>query len=75
MLAKHAAGEEPCQREAALSGIRCKAVHVDESGDLAGVCRHVRDDGSAIGVGDEHDGPVNGADDIADTGRVGGQVP
>ena len=74
VLAEHAAGEQPGQREAALTGIGCEAVHVDEPGDLAGVCRHVRDHRSAVGVGDEHDRPFDRADEVADARGVGGQV-
>jgi len=72
--AEHAAGIDPGEREAALAGVRCEGVHVHESDDLAGVSRDVRDHRSAVGVPDEHDRPVDGADEVADGGSVGGQA-
>ena len=67
-------GNSAREREAALTGIGREAVDVDESDDLAGVRGDVRDHGAAVGVGDEHDRPVDGADEVADGGGVGGQT-
>jgi len=63
------------EREGALAGLRRKAGDVDEPGDLAGVGVDVRDHGAAVGVPDEHDRPVHGADQVADRGGVGGEAP
>jgi len=57
-----------------ITGLRGESVDVHEPGDLAGVGVDVRDHGAPVGVGDEHDRPLDAADDVADGGGVGGEA-
>jgi hypothetical protein len=69
-LPGHAAGELAGQRDAALAGLRSETVDVDESDDLTGVGVGVGDHGAGVGVSDEHHGPLDRANEIADRLRV-----
>ena len=57
-----------------LTGLRGESVGVDEPDDLAGVGGDVRDHRAAVGVGGEHDGPVDRADDVGDGRGVRGEA-
>jgi hypothetical protein len=60
--------------EAVLTGLGCKSVDVDKPGDQGVVGVDVRDHGAPVGVGDEHDRPVDGAHHVADRLGVGGKA-
>ena len=66
--ARHGAGRVG----GALAGLQREGRDVDQADDLAGVRRHVGDDGPAVGVADEHDRPVDRADQLGQPGRVAG---
>jgi hypothetical protein len=57
-----------------LTGLRGKSVGVDEPDDFAGVGRDVGDHRSAVGVGGEHDGPVDRTDDVGNSRGVRGEA-
>ena len=67
-------GNMPASWKQFSPGVRREAVDVDEPGDLAGVGVDVGDHGAAVGVGDEHDRPVDRADEVADGCGVGGEA-
>jgi hypothetical protein len=74
LLAEHAAREHARELEAVLTGLRGESVGVQEPDDLAGVGGDVRDHCAAVGVGDEHDGPIDSADDVGDGRGVRGEA-
>ena len=74
LLAEHAAREHARELEAVLTGLWGESIGVDEPDDLAGVGGDVGDHHAAVGVGGEHDGPVDRADDVRDGGGVRGEA-
>jgi hypothetical protein len=57
-----------------LPGLRRETVDVHEPDDLAGVGVDVGDHHAAVGVGGEHDRPVDRPDQVAERGGVGGDA-
>ena len=74
LLAEHAAREHARELEAVLTGLRGESVGVDEPDDFAGVGGDVGDHRAAVGVGGEHDGPVDCTDDVGDGRGVRGEA-
>ena len=69
-----AAGEHGPQLERRLPVLGREPVHVHESDHGVVVCRGLGDHHAAVGVGDEHDGLADAADDVAHVGGVAGEA-
>jgi hypothetical protein len=67
-------GKHAREPEAVLTGLRGESVDVDQPRDLAGVGADVRDHGAPVGVGDEHDRPLDRANQVTDGSGVGGET-